>query len=841
MEDSPIVEQIKALATVHDAAAVCGFSLPRRGGKIKVPWRSDNKPSASVTADGKRIVDWSQDERGQDALGVIGLVKDVSFPVACNLLGCHLGLGEPFPDASGWGSSRLIFSGGASDYEEPPEPAVEPVIESAGIANFTTVADKAADAWLRSLCEHLANCLELAVMIAEWRGLPVQVIVALAKAFRLGSDGKSVWMPCKTYEGLLVRAQVRKIGPRSSDPDCEYFWPRERDFRHKPEPWKACENGQRVIVAEGWGDAAAVLAVTGGKDETIIATLGTGVRKLEGIVAGEAYLLRQHDRGDANARWARSIRALWPTISVKSLIPPSGVKDWADVVKQYGVEGARPLLESARRVDDDPVPAESPEMAGRKYQNLNDSLAGEVFIEVCGGNFLHDDTLSRDGEWYKWEKTHWRAGAGKMAVEMAKRVQDTIREEALREARRHRNGNNGGDGGRRAQRSTSEIMLAFAHNCGNSRSIANMMKLASSEPAMSANFAHVRTDPFLLPCQNGVFDLRGDGFRDARREDMITRRIDVSFDEEAACPLWLHTLDAIFEGDSERIGFLQRWFGYVLTGCTHEQKLLFLYGAGSNGKSTICEILKAMMGELGVSVPQMMIIADKSGNDVPGHEMIRLRGSRLALAPEIDKNAKLAEARVKTLTGGDTMRGRDHYEKSVDFTASHKLVFFGNHKPSVHGGDDGIWRRFILLHLRRKFEGAAKDLRLKDKLMMELPGILNWSIAGCFEWQMMGLRVPASVDAELIDYRESNDWLGTFMAENVQSIVGFTIKLKDLREKIISWAKETGETWIAESISIQRLRRELEDKGWKVERDRNRMPFIQGMWSGEKSNELLED
>ena len=104
----------------------------------------------------------------------------------------------------------------------------------------------------------------------------------------------------------------------------------------------------------------------------------------------------------------------------------------------------------------------------------------------------------------------------------------------------------------------------------------------------------------------------------------------------------------------------------------------------------------------------------------------------------------------------------------------------------VRGGDDGIWRRFIMMHLRMKFEGKAKDMVLKSKLMAELSGILNWAIAGCWDWQRKGLAVPQSLLDEVIDYRENSDQLGSFLAENVQPMVGMVIMLKDLREKVIT-------------------------------------------------------
>ena len=831
--ENELVERIKAAATAHDGAAICGIRLPARPGeKFLVPWREDRKPSASLTMDLQRVLDWSTGE-SEDAAGLIGRILGASFPMAMNLLGVRLGMGEPFPDAPEMGRSKLILPG-FSDFAEPAEPEPMPA-ESKGIANFGTTPDQAAHNWLVDVCTHLANDLETAVAVAEWRGLPVELVQRLAREQRLGSCGARVWMPCKTVNGLMVRAQVRKIGPREAG--CEYFWPKESP--HKPELWLACENGGRVVVGEGWGDAAAALALLNGQPVTIAATLGTATRRLEVLAAEAALILRQNDRTDANERWARSIRALWPSISVKSLMPPAGVKDWNDVLKIHGLAVAGQLLNAALTVPDDEEVTSSPEMAQRRFQDLNESLASEVFIELVGGDILHDDTLTVAGDWFAWKGTHWQAGAFKTAQERAKEVQELLKREA-QGVRGSRSLKKNGEEDKR-KKTPNELFLAFAAGCGQSRVLKNFMGLAASDPRMAARFAEVDYPPYMLPCLNGVFDLslRGDGFREARRNDMITRRVGAAFDEDAACPVWLRTLESIFEGDREKIAFMQRWFGYSLTGRIQEQKLLFLYGTGSNGKSTICEILVALLGELAISVPQEAVVINKQGKDMPDHEGIRLRGVRVALAPEIDKDAKLNEAKVKSLTGGDTMRGRAHYAMSLEFLPTHKLIFFGNHKPLVRGGDDGIWRRFIMAHLRVKFEGKLKDQTLKDKLMAELSGILNWAIAGCWEWQRVGLAVPQSLQDEVMEYRENSDQFGEFIAENVQPMTGMKIPLKNLREKAITWARDMGESWMAENMSTQRLRRELEDRGWKVDKDRKGLQFISAMWRD--GDELVED
>ena len=62
----------------------------------------------------------------------------------------------------------------------------------------------------------------------------------------------------------------------------------------------------------------------------------------------------------------------------------------------------------------------------------------------------------------------------------------------------------------------------------------------------------------------------------------------------------------------------------------------------------------------------------------------------------------------------------------------------GNHKPVIRGDDDGIWRRLQLIPFTETIPEAERDPRLPDKLLAELPGILNWALQGCRDWRAEG-------------------------------------------------------------------------------------------------------
>ena len=89
---------------------------------------------------------------------------------------------------------------------------------------------------------------------------------------------------------------------------------------------------------------------------------------------------------------------------------------------------------------------------------------------------------------------------------------------------------------------------------------------------------------------------------------------------------------------------------------------------------------------------------------------------------------------------------------------------YGNHKPQIRGTDDAIWSRVKLIPFEVSFAGR-EDTKLPTKLKEELPGILNWALKGCLDWQRQGLNPPAKVRAATQAYREEMDVLAVFLTD----------------------------------------------------------------------------
>jgi len=292
----------------------------------------------------------------------------------------------------------------------------------------------------------------------------------------------------------------------------------------------------------------------------------------------------------------------------------------------------------------------------------------------------------------------------------------------------------------------------------------NVISLAKQRPTIFHKSEEFDREEFLIGAPKGqLVDLRTGEVRAATAQDFLMKAVSC-VPSNAPCPRWEKFIDEITDGDRGLRSYLQRMLGSWLTASVRDQVLAVFHGHGGNGKGTLIAVIQHILGKYSRTIPVDSLVTKKSGDtDLTGVAM--LCGARLAVAQEGETTRRFNAGLIKTLTGGDELTGRLLYENKFSFKPTHKLVILTNNKPRIDL-DGGIKRRLHLVPFTRSFEGAAKNVHLKEELLTEAPGILSWMIEGCLAWQQRGLEAPSSVVDYTNEYFEEADDLKSWIEQN---------------------------------------------------------------------------
>ena len=336
--------------------------------------------------------------------------------------------------------------------------------------------------------------------------------------------------------------------------------------------------------------------------------------------------------------------------------------------------------------------------------------------------------------------------------------------------------------------------------------------LSQARPYLAVGMEELDRDPWLVNCQNGTLDLRTGKLKAHDPADRITKIVPVDYDPGAPCPRFKQFLKEALV-DETVIKFVKRYSGYTLTGITRERLLAILHGFGKNGKTTLVELLHEVLGDYARNTDVETLLIKKYqgvGNDVAA-----LKGARFVSAAEVEKGRRLAESKVKQLTGRDTVTARFLFGENFDFKPEFKLWLSTNNKPVIQGTDDAIWDRIRLIPLTQRFDGSKADPKLPDKLRNELAGVFSWMVEGCLEWQEHGLEEPKTVTDATNQYREEMDTLASFLDEVCVVGAHYRVLAERLYQRYAMWCDNSGERKDPKKAFVARL----EERGFERRRE----------------------
>lgn len=341
-------------------------------------------------------------------------------------------------------------------------------------------------------------------------------------------------------------------------------------------------------------------------------------------------------------------------------------------------------------------------------------------------------------------------------------------------------------------------LLSTIKDMSKSSSQRGALEIAAHLDEFATELEAVDNAPLLLNCANGTLDLESFELHPHNPSDLLTQVTRASYDPAATSPQWSAFLDTALP-DVEVRSYLQRLIGYSLVGEVSHHIFPILIGEGGNGKGTLYETVMHALGDYAAPFDSTLLIstrADFKSANAPAPALLGLKGKRFVVTSETDEGAKLATAKMKFYTGGDTITARAMYARAdTVFSPSHTMFMVTNHEPMLSSEDGAAWQRITTIPFNVKIRGTALEIPgFTLQLKASADAVLAWAIDGLKQFREIGLAPPTQVLTRTAQYHAKTDSIATYITTQLSSAAD--PKAKVPRTQVwtdwLTWSKAEG-------------------------------------------------
>ncbi|VTR93285.1 Predicted ATPase OS=uncultured Gemmatimonadales bacterium HF0770_11C06 PE=4 SV=1 [Gemmata massiliana] len=262
----------------------------------------------------------------------------------------------------------------------------------------------------------------------------------------------------------------------------------------------------------------------------------------------------------------------------------------------------------------------------------------------------------------------------------------------------------------------------------------------------------------------------------------------VKFEPGTQCPKFEAFLGRITDGDTERAAVLQEMAGYLLRYDSHFQTFFVLSGDGSNGKSTFLAALRALVGDWNYSSVPLEEFGERFA-------LSSTLGKLVNAVAEVGEMDRVAEAKLKSFVSGDLMSFDRKNKTPLHTRPTARLLLLTNTLPRFADRTEGVWRRYQLVPFTAVISDSERVRGMSEPEWWaasgELPGILNWALAGlCRLYRQGHFTASRTCEAAKTEHRELCNPHRQFLDEHVKAAPHAQLRTTELFAAYVEWCRQ---------------------------------------------------
>lgn len=280
--------------------------------------------------------------------------------------------------------------------------------------------------------------------------------------------------------------------------------------------------------------------------------------------------------------------------------------------------------------------------------------------------------------------------------------------------------------------------------------------------------------------ENGIYSLKTKKLESYTPNILATYKINNKYIVGSRCDRFISFINTITNNDNELAMLIQEIMGYALVNNTKAQKFFLFYGEGSNGKSVLEALIRAMVGKDNTS---SVSLEQLRSNFVIGN----IVGKLVNIASENESDFEVEK--LKAITSGDSITIDQKYKEPYQYTPTCKMIFISNSLPNTSDNSYGFYRRLVIVPFNKTIKSDERDVNLTYKLLNEIEGIVQWAIAGLERLEKNNYQFtnPKEVSRVMDKYKEEQDPVYLFYKDKLIYKVGVRTNKKKILESYLLW------------------------------------------------------
>lgn len=305
------------------------------------------------------------------------------------------------------------------------------------------------------------------------------------------------------------------------------------------------------------------------------------------------------------------------------------------------------------------------------------------------------------------------------------------------------------------------------------------------------NAGDIKVNPYVINLKNTRLDIRSGKCLEFTPEAIEFDRIPVTYDPSAYCADLDKMLNKVFCGDREVINLFEEMVGYCLIKHSRYSKMFLCYGQGSNGKSTLLDLLKTFLGQNNYSALSLEKVTERFSTAEIEHKLANI-------GDDVDNTTIRDSGTLKKISSGNTITVERKGERPYKITPYATHIYSANTIPRSFDKTDGFYRRWILIPFNAKFspDDPDYDPMIGDKITTEtaLSYLLNVVIRGAQRLIKVGhFTEPQQVKDALEAYKADNSTVLSWIEDKELTLDYFLDTPRDVTySEFCDWCKVSG-------------------------------------------------